>query len=74
MLREIITSAETNVTIHLPNDMVGKTVEVIAFEINNESTAITPSQRLSQIEALTKNTLVDISGFRFDRDEANNYG
>lgn len=58
---------------HLPEEMVGKTVEVIAFEINEGKPVPTKSQRLLRIEELTKSSLVDLSGFKFDRDRANNY-
>ena len=73
MLREIITTAKSRVTLQLPEEMVGKTVEVIAFEINEEKNLLTKAQRVKQIEELTKNYLVDLSGFKFNRDEANNY-
>lgn len=73
MLREIITPKTSVVTMRFPEEMVGKTVEVIAFEINEGKTIPTRAQRLKQIENLTKSTLVDLSSFKFDRDEANNY-
>lgn len=73
MLREIITSANQNLTLHLPEDMVGKTVEVIAFEISDAKVEYQKDSRLKQIKDLTKDTLVDLSNFKFDRDEANNY-
>jgi len=57
----------------LPEAMVGKTVEVIAFEINDSSVVPTKAQRLLEIEELTKSSLVDLSGFKFDRDRANDY-
>jgi hypothetical protein len=74
MLREIITPANQDVMLHLPEEMVGKTVEVIAFEINEVKTVTSKNQRLSKIEDLTKNSLTDLSNFKFDRNEANNYG
>lgn len=74
MLREIITPANQDIMLHLPEEMVGKTVEVIAFEINQVKAVTSKAQRLSQIEELTKDTLTDLSGFKFDRNEANNYG
>ena len=42
MLREILTSNNNNLIIRLPDDLVGKRIEVIAFEVvdekdNNES-------------------------------------
>lgn len=76
MLREIITPLEPVVTVRLPEEMVGKTVEVIAFEIE-DTTIKKPSfnreQRLHLIDDLTANTLVDLTNFTFNRDEANNY-
>lgn len=76
MLREIITPQSPVVTVRLPDEMVGKTVEVIAFEILPEEPqriSATRQQRLEQIEALTATSLTDLSHFKFDRDEANNY-
>jgi hypothetical protein len=78
MLRQIITPSEPSFTLQFPNDMVGKTVEIIAFELkevnseplNNEKDKM---QRLKRIKDITKNSLVDLSNFRFNRDEANNY-
>ncbi len=57
----------------LPEEMVGKTVEVIAFEITEKKSVLTKEQKLKQIEDTTKNSLVDLSSFKFDRDAANDY-
>ncbi len=73
MLREIITPVNQSITLFLPEEMVGKTVEVIAFEIDDFKKSFSRGQRLQQIENLTKDTLVDLSGFKFDRNEANNF-
>ena len=73
MLREIITSANQDLTLHLPDDMVGKTVEVIAFEIRDSKKDFGGKSRLQRIEELTKDTLIDLRGFKFDGNEANNY-
>lgn len=74
MLREIITPTNQDVLLHLPEEMVGKTVEVIAFEIDSNKSVSSKNQRLSKIEDLTKTSLVDLSNFKFDRNEANDYG
>lgn len=37
MVRTILKSDQKNLTIQLPDDLVGKLIEVIAFEINEES-------------------------------------
>ena len=79
MLRQIITTLEPSFTLHFPNDMLGKTIEIIAFELkeqksnprlNDDSDKIL---RLKRIEDLTKDKMVDLSNFKFNRDEANNY-
>ena len=74
LVREIITPQKESFTMRIPREMIGKTVEVIAFDINDsQPTPGDKDQRLLEIENLTKNTLVDLSGFKFDRDQANNY-
>jgi len=74
MVREIITPEKSTVTLQLPEEMVGKVVEVIAFEIEGEKNRISRAQRLKEIESLTKDSLTDLSGFKFDRNKANDYG
>ena len=76
MVRQIITPTAPLVTLHLPDTMVGKTVELIAFEIQPEpihQTTGTEEERLKKIEALTNDSLVDLSHFHFNRNQANNY-
>lgn len=73
LVREIIKPTEPNVTVRLPQEMVGKTVELIAFEIEEPNPSSTFEQRLAKIRALTKNSRIDLSGFTFNRDDANNY-
>lgn len=75
LLREIITPNNPIVTMRLPDEMVGKTVELIAFEIesNKPQSVLSKEQRLQRIDELTVSSLVDLSNFTFNRDEANNY-
>ena len=73
MIREIITPKKKSITVRLPEEMVGKTVELIAFEIERNPKVVDKPKRLRHIENLTKSTLVDLSGFKFDRDQANDY-
>jgi hypothetical protein len=79
MLRQIITPSEPSFTIQFPSDMLGKTIEIIAFELNEQIDEPQVSNdtgkllRLKRIEDLTKDKLVDLSNFKFNRDEANNY-
>lgn len=73
IVREIITPKKRSVTVRLPEELVGKTVELIAFEIETENREADRAQRLERIERLTKNSLTDLSKLTFDRNEANNY-
>ena len=79
MLRQIITPLEPSFTLQFPSEMLGKTVEIIAFELKEQSDKSQVSidsdkmLRLNRIENLTKDKLVDLSNFKFNRDEANNY-
>jgi hypothetical protein len=44
MYRAILTPTATTLTIELPKELVGKSVEVIAFEVTeNEETALKPT-------------------------------
>jgi hypothetical protein len=73
MIRQIISNSTPAFTLQLPADMVGKTIEIIAFEINSEKTKTSKAQKIKKIREITKNSMVDLSSFKFNRDEANNY-
>jgi hypothetical protein len=67
MIRTIITADRTNFMLTLPDDFLGKQIEVIAFVI--EEAAQTPKERVSF-------TVLDVpealkTNYRFSRDEAN---
>jgi len=77
MLRQILQPSSNKFTIQLPDEMVGKTIELLAFEIeDSESVSKTSSasERLKNIQSIFSDCRVDLSGFKFSRDEANNYG
>jgi hypothetical protein len=76
MIREIINTTDAILTVRLPEDLVGKTIQLIAFEIDptqNNVDKPTREDRLRKIEELTRPYLTDLSKFKFDRNEANNY-
>ena len=72
LVREIIYPTENNYTLRLPDEMIGKQVEVIAFEIEKM-----PKKEVSdKMERLNKSLdslKIDLSNFKFNRDEANDY-
>lgn len=72
MIREIIVPAENKVTLQLPDEMVGKEVEIIAFELGKTSGTEAPAS-LKNIQEIFEGCRVNLSGFVFNRDEANDY-
>ncbi|MCF0053224.1 hypothetical protein LXM25_24350 [Dyadobacter sp. LJ53] len=78
LIREIIVPTGNSYTLNLPDEMIGKQVEVIAFEIGNPTQSAdieieAGEQKIEKIREIFKDSLVDLSNFKFDRDEANNY-
>ncbi len=80
MIREIVESAENTYLINFPQELVGKKVEVIAFEIEEEKPNPLPpldatrESRLQDIrERYSKLPRTSHENYKFDRDEANNY-
>lgn len=75
LIREIIVPTDNTYLLKLPDEMIGKQVEVIAFEIkaNRHVDIEEMERRRMEIREIFKDSLVDLSNFKFDRDEANNY-
>jgi len=79
MIREIVEVAEDTITLKLPEDLVGKKVEVIAFEIeetkiNTGVETFDREQRLKDIrERYAQLPRISHENYKFDRDEANDY-
>lgn len=77
MIREIVVPKENKHVLHLPDGYIGKTVEVIAFEIGEKQEAAFPDESESLAETVRKakaffeEIQVDMANFRFDREEAN---
>lgn len=78
MIRTILKPTKNSLTIRLPDNLVGKVVEVLAFELSSSPTeslvAVDKEQRIKALEkGLSKYRRTDLSGFKFDRNEANDY-
>ncbi len=76
MVREIIKNSDAQLSITLPTEMVGKTIEVLAFEIDPSeinTEILLKGNRLSVIQKISNSSLIDLSTFVFNRDQANNY-
>lgn len=72
LIREIIFPTESTYTLHLPEEMIGKQVEIIAFEIEKTPEA-KPSDKMERLEKSLAGLKIDLSNFKFNRDEANDY-
>ena len=70
MYRAIITPTETSLTIKLPEELVGKPVEVLAFELEKSPPA-RKKPSAEEINSFYDKYQIDMTGFKFSRDEAN---
>ncbi|HEY4325931.1 MAG TPA: hypothetical protein VGN20_18220 [Mucilaginibacter sp.] len=77
MIRTILKSDKKILVLQLPDDLVGKTIEVIAFSIEDTNTTVKDSISTENSVTAFKNKIKSFSfnsgGYKFDRDEANDY-
>ena len=75
LVRKVIIPTSTTFTLTLPEEVIGKEIEVVASEVEvpRAPTESEKQQRLEAIESIFRDSRVDLSNFKFDRDEANNY-
>lgn len=80
MFREILVASGNRLTLELPDDLVGREIEVLAFALPPAAPAVGEAiseaemaRRTAAISAIFDGHRVDLSNFKFDRDEANNY-
>ena len=67
MIRTIITADRNSLTLQLPDDFLGKQVEVIAFVIEEAKTNAEGIKKTKSFSAIE----LDTRGFKFNREEAN---
>ncbi len=69
MIRTIIKADEKTITLTLPENYIGKKVEIIAFAVDEVALEI---EEIGESNHKTFNALeLDTIGFKFNRDEAN---
>ena len=77
MIRTILKSNKNNLTLELPDDLVGKMIEVIAFSIEDtkviENDDMLKETRVAILKDKLKNFTFNSGGYKFNRDEANDY-
>lgn len=77
MIRAILKSNKNSLTLELPDDLVGKTIEVIAFSVEDTMSPIkdtsTKEVRIATLKNKLKHFTFNSGGYKFDRNEANDY-
>jgi hypothetical protein len=68
MLRKILKLEKNELTIELPVDMIGKMVEIIAFEIEEKASKVSPKRRPSELRGFLSNKSADALQKRIKRD------
>jgi hypothetical protein len=72
LIREIIVPTSDSYLLTLPKEMVGKQIEVTAVEVGSTA-PIDIDARMKKINDSLSNLKVDLTNWKFDRNEANNY-
>ena len=71
MIREIVKPAGKTYTLNLPEDMIGKTVEVIAFEIDRDNSNNGDVKSPAEIKkTYSKYPPISHENYQFNRDDA----
>jgi hypothetical protein len=74
MIREIVKPTKNTYLLNLPDEMIGKTVEVIAFEIEKDSESIVADSTLQDIQKkYSKYPSISHENYQFNRDEAHDH-
>ncbi|HBX50221.1 MAG: hypothetical protein A2275_08220 [Bacteroidetes bacterium RIFOXYA12_FULL_35_11] len=74
MYRQVLIPDNSRLVLHLPANMIGKKVEVLAFPIEEEIIKTKSAKKTSrdkEIEEFYRSIIIDTSNFKFNRDEAN---
>jgi hypothetical protein len=76
MIRQIIIPTQKSFTIELPEDFIGNEVELTLEKKDsklNPQTNLEKVKRKKALEASLQDFRIDLSNFKFNRDEANDY-
>ncbi len=77
MIRKILKSDKNSLTLELPDDVVGKMIEIIAFSVEDAkivaNNTISKEARIAALKDNLKKFAFNSGGYKFDRDEANDY-
>ena len=72
MYTEVIIPSQPTIMLTLPEEMVGKKITIKA-EAVEEKYFDTEANRRKKLQSIFDDCRIDLSNFKFDRNEANNY-
>lgn len=73
MIREIIKPEGNTYILNLPDEMVGKTIEVVVCEIEEKKPTNGLKKTVEELSQEISGLTLNLTGFTFDRSEANDY-
>jgi hypothetical protein len=76
MIREILKSDKKSLTLNLPDELVGRLIEVIAFPIEEASDLrgeLPSNMDKKSFKQKIKEFAFNSGGYKFNRDDANDY-
>lgn len=79
MVRQIVVPEDTRLVLDLPEEFIGKRVEITATPLEEtESSLAEPTDaereaRRQRLEKALEGYRINMGGYKFDRDEANDY-
>jgi hypothetical protein len=76
MIRKILKSDKNSLTLSLPDDLVGRVIEIIAFSIDENTSVKNPApneEKPGTFKEKIKAFSFNSGGYKFNRGEANDY-
>jgi hypothetical protein len=73
MYRQIFIPSEQNSIIPIPQEWYGRKIEVIAFPITETVTEKSTVVKRKKLDQILDQHLISLKGFKFNRNEANDY-
>jgi hypothetical protein len=76
MYRQIVTTTRDSIEVPVPDEWKGMDIEIIAFPVSAEEAPKEEKslkEKREEIDKIFDQYLIDLSGFHFNRDEANDY-
>ncbi|MFC3196044.1 hypothetical protein ACFOET_00325 [Parapedobacter deserti] len=72
IVREVVTPTKRQLTVTVPDAMIGKPLEVTIREKSAKDSR-SKKKTIAELKAELEGLTVNMEGYRFDRDEANDY-